>query len=368
MEYKEIKHKDHFHGSDLEKIEAHYHIPKDRIISFSSNVNPLGISPRLKKHLADHLDVISSYPDREYTSLRESIAGYTGTKKDYIIPGNGTTELISLVFQVIHPGKSLILGPTYSEYEREILLGGGTASYFFLKEEDDFSLNKELLLEELDKDYELLVICNPNNPTSTCLDPEVMEEIVSYCQKKNIFVLVDETYIEFVENVAASSAIPLCSTYSNLIVLRGTSKFFASPGLRLGYGITANRKILSGIHLYVNPWSINSLAVAAGQFMFSDREYMEQTRALTFRERERILVELENLPHLKAYCPAANFILVKILTDQWNAQDLFEAAIQKGLMIRNCSSFPSLSNQFFRFCFLLPEQNDRLLNCIKAMK
>lgn len=367
MEQKEIKHKDHFHGSDLEKIEAFYGIPKEKIISFSSNVNPLGISDKLKEHLASHLDVITTYPDREYTSLRNSIATYTGTEKEYIIPGNGTTELISLVFQVIHPGKSLILGPTYSEYEREIQLGGGSASYFVLKEEDDFSLNTDALLQELDKDYQLLVICNPNNPTSTCLAPENMQKIVAFCHEKNIFVLVDETYIEFVENVTAASAIGLCKTYSNLIVLRGTSKFFASPGLRLGYGVTANEDILNAIHLYVNPWSINSLAVTAGEFMFSDRDYIEATRQLIFKERERLVMELKKIPDLKVYEPTANFVLVKILTERYSAQDLFEAAIQKGLMLRNCSSFHSLNDKFFRFCFLLPEQNDMLLNCIRSM-
>lgn len=367
MTERKIEHKEHFHGSDLEKIEAVYGIPKESIISFSSNVNPLGISDNLKKHLAENLDVITTYPDREYTSLRNSIAAYTGTRKEFIIPGNGTTELISLVFQVIQPGKSLILGPTYSEYEREIQLGGGSASYFVLPAEKDFALDTDSLLKELAGGYQLLVICNPNNPTSTCLAPEVMEKIVNFCHQKNIFVLVDETYIEFVENVDVSSAIRLCQTYPNLIVLRGTSKFFASPGLRLGYGITANETILNAIHLYVNPWSINSLAVTAGEFMFSDREYIQATRTLMFQERERIVSELRTIPDLKVYEPTANFVLVKILTDRYDAQDLFEAAIRKGLMIRNCSTFHSLNERFFRFCFLLPEENDRLLACIKSI-
>ncbi len=367
MANEKIKHKDHFHGSDLEKIEEIYHIPKDQIISFSSNVNPLGISNGLKEHLSKNLAVITTYPDREYTSLRKSIATYTGTKKEYIIPGNGTTELISLVFQAIRPGKSLILGPTYSEYEREIQLGGGSASYFSLKEENDFSLDIDALLTELGNDYGLFVICNPNNPTSTCLTPEEMESIVSFCQKQNIFVLVDETYIEFVENVAETSAIRLCDTYANLIVLRGTSKFFASPGLRLGYGVTANDKILSAIHLYVNPWSINSLAVTAGEFMFSDTTYIEETRNLIFNERERLVRELKQIPDLKVYEPTANFVLLKILTDRYDAQDLFEKAIEKGLMLRNCASFYSLNEKFFRFCFLMPEDNDKLLACIKEM-
>ena len=114
--------KEHFHGSDLEKIEAVYGIKKEDITSFSANVNPLGVSPLLRSTLASHIDAITSYPDREYTSLRECIAAYTGTDASQVIVGNGSTELISLFIQIEHPKKAMILGPTYSEYEREISL------------------------------------------------------------------------------------------------------------------------------------------------------------------------------------------------------------------------------------------------------
>ena len=125
-----IKHKDHFHGSDLEAIEKYYHIKKEDIVSFSANVNPLGISYQLRSTLADNLDAITTYPDREYTALRTCIATYAGTQPENVIVGNGSTELISLFIQTKHPKKALVLGPTYSEYEREIALGGGTTLYY----------------------------------------------------------------------------------------------------------------------------------------------------------------------------------------------------------------------------------------------
>ncbi len=136
-----LKHKDHFHGSDLEKIEQYYGIKKETIVSFSANVNPLGISPNLRETLCAHLDAITSYPDREYASLRRCIAEYVHSDMENIIVGNGSTELISLFIQIEHPKKAMILGPTYSEYEREIFLGGGAAHYYPLKEKEDFCLN-----------------------------------------------------------------------------------------------------------------------------------------------------------------------------------------------------------------------------------
>ena len=132
-----IKHKDHFHGSDLEKIEEIYGIKKEEIVSFSANVNPLGVSPLLRTTLADKIDAITTYPDREYTSLRKCIAAYCGTDHENVIVGNGSTELISLFIQIEHPKKAMIIGPTYSEYEREISLGGGTTLYYPLREKAD---------------------------------------------------------------------------------------------------------------------------------------------------------------------------------------------------------------------------------------
>ena len=144
-----LKPKEHFHGSDLEKIEAVYGIKKEDIISFSANVNPLGVSFRLKETLTNHIDAITTYPDREYTSLRKCIADYVHTDYENIVVGNGSTELISLFIQITHPMKALIVGPTYSEYEREVAMGGGRSHYFSLTEASEFELDTKALTEEL---------------------------------------------------------------------------------------------------------------------------------------------------------------------------------------------------------------------------
>ena len=194
-----LKPKEHFHGSDLEKIEAVYGIKKEDIISFSANVNPLGVSFRLKETLTNHIDAITTYPDREYTSLRKCIADYVHTNYKNIVVGNGSTELISLFIQITHPMKALIVGPTYSEYEREVAMGGGRSHYFSLTEASEFELDTKALTEELSANVDLLILCNPNNPTSSVIKRQQMREILDYCKRKSITVLVDETYVEFAE-------------------------------------------------------------------------------------------------------------------------------------------------------------------------
>ncbi|MFA9378599.1 MAG: histidinol-phosphate transaminase [Lachnotalea sp.] len=359
-----IQHSDHFHGSDLESIETVYGIKKELITSFSANVNPLGVSPLLRKMLADKIDVITSYPDREYTALRQCIATYVGCQSQQIIVGNGSTELISLFIQIKHPTKALIIGPTYSEYEREIALGGGTSLYYPLNEEDDFNINLNDFIPHLHEGIDLLVLCNPNNPTSTSISNNQMRVILDSCKQHDIFVMIDETYIEFADNAEEINSIPLTYYYNNVIILRGISKFFAAPGLRLGYSISGNLDLIKEINKRKNPWTINSLAEVAGTIMFTDTAYISETKKLISSERARIYDILCKAPNLKPYKPSANFILVKIEKENLTSQDIFDSTIRKHLMIRDCSTFPFLSNKFFRFCFMNPSKNDELLTCI----
>lgn len=359
-----MEHKDHFHGSDLEKIEQFYHIKKEDIISFSANVNPLGISYKLRDTLVQHIDAITTYPDREYTSLRKAIASYVNTDFNNIIVGNGSTELISLLIQIRKPKKALVLAPSYSEYEREIELQGGTICYYQLKEEENFKFEIKNLETALKDQVEMLVLCNPNNPTSSVINQEEMKKLLTICKQNNIFVMIDETYVEFAKAMEQITSIPLIEEFDNVIILRGISKFFAAPGLRLGYAICGNKSFLKEINDKKNPWTINSLATIAGEIMFSDTEYMQKTKALIADERKRIVSIFRQYDTVKVYPCHTNFILIKILKPNVTAMDLFEAAIKKGLMIRDCATFPTLDETYFRFCFMLPEQNDQLLSTI----
>ena len=151
-----------FHGSDIEKICEYYKLKKEDIINFGANVNPLGLSERVKQALSSHLDVLSSYPDRDYTALRSVISHYCGIPADFILPGNGSSELISLLIEACTPSRTLILGPTYSEYSRELSFSKSVQDYYHLREEQDFVLNVDELCRALESGaYDLLILCNP---------------------------------------------------------------------------------------------------------------------------------------------------------------------------------------------------------------
>lgn len=354
-----------FHGSDIEKICEYYHLKKDEIVNFGANVNPLGLSESVKTALASHLDLLSSYPDREYTSLRETISRYCHIPADHILPGNGSSELISLLIEARTPKHTLILGPTYSEYSRELSFSGSTQEYYHLREEMDFQLDIDDLCRTLDKgNYDFLILCNPNNPTSSAILQEDMRRLLAFCRERDIFVMIDETYVEFAPDIDAVTAVPLTEEFTNLMVLRGVSKFFAAPGMRLGYGITGNLDFLKRMKEKQIPWSLNSIGAYAGELMFRDTEYIGETRRLILSERERMYNALSAQPACKVYRPYANFQLVRIMKDGLTSSDVFERCIRAGLMIRDCSSFQCLDGEYIRFCIMMPEDNSRLLQVL----
>ncbi len=353
-----------FHGSDIEKIEELYGINKNKIINYSANVNPLGMPKSTKMALIDNINALEAYPDRDNVDIKKSLEKYSNVDLENIIIGNGASEVTKIVFEIINPKKTLIIGPTYSEYEKELKFISDEIEYFLLNEKEEFILNIDKLKNQLEDNFNLLVLCNPNNPTSSLIKRKEIEEIVGFCKEHNIFVFIDETYIEFIEDFSKindySAELVNNEKYDNLIVTRGVSKFFALPGLRFGYGMTNNKNIIKVANEKMNTWSVNSLVNHAVVSFCNDNEFFEMTNVLINNERNKIVERLNKIKNIKLYKPNANFVLIKILNER-TSNVVFENALKHNLMIRNCESFYGLDDKFIRFCFLGTEENEKLL-------
>lgn len=354
-----------FHGSDLEKIEDIYGIPKERIVSFSANVNPVGFSQKAADAFRDNLDIISRYPDRDYIQLRKAISAYTGAKPSNMILGNGVTELLSLFIGIIAPKKAVIIGPTYSEYEKDLTRCGSTFSYIMAKEEQNFILQAKDILANTPMDTDLVILCNPNNPTSAALFKQDLEFLAKEYKKQNTWLMIDETYAEFSTDAGQISAADMTDQYDNLFVLRGTSKFFATPGLRLGYALTGNQALLEKAAKTQDPWNINSVADFIGSIMFTDTAYIQLVKRTMEDEKEYICRELSSIPGLKIYPAYGNFVLIHLPENTMNSGELFDTLISQGMMIRDCATFPTLGDRFVRICFMGHADNMRLIAAIK---
>lgn len=354
------------HGANLYDLSSQYGFSKEDIMDFSSNINPFGSSKLAKEYIVNNIDKVSVYPDPEYLELKTSISNYCNCSIDNILLGSGATELISSFIKTINPKKALILSPAYSEYEKELSKINCNITKYFSKKEYNFTINIDNLIEIINKNnYELIIICNPNNPTGFTFSKNEIEKILN---NTNSFVMVDETYIEFT-NTSIYSSTSLVDKYDNLFVIRGTSKFFSTPGIRLGYGLISNHKVMYEMNSNLDLWNINIFASMMGEVMFNDNKFIENTYSLMTKERDYLVNELSKFTDLKIYNSQGNFILCEIKSKSITAKEVREKLIPKRIIIRDCVSFDGLDEYFFRVCILKPEENklliDNLINIFK---
>ncbi len=348
------------HGGDLDIISRRYNISKEKLINFSGNVNPLGLPQSVKTAISENVGAVVDYPDVSYINLRKAIGEYTKVNFENILVGNGSTELISSLIKTLKPKNSIIVSPAYSEYLKEIKLAGGDYTLLPLKEEEDFSLDVTQI--PVTDSTDLIVLCNPNNPTGSYADINQIEQLLTVCKKTGTWLMIDETYVEFSHPSAHVSAMALTEKFDNLFIIRGTSKFFACPGLRLGYGICSNADLRDKINAFKDPWSVGTLAVIGGCVMFTDKEFINKTVELINTQRDRLINELSKIKDLKLYPTQSNFILAKILRKDITSHYVFEEMLKSYLLIRDAADFPYLNDSFIRFCVLDEESNTKLIN------
>ena len=383
-----------FHGGNIYKIFREKNIKE--ILDYSSNINPYGIPESLKKRITENLEILERYPDPDYIELRQKLAHLNKVYISNIILGNGATEIIFLFMKVINPKKILIAAPTFGEYERAVkatervenssILGDShkkkydeksfgkqkiEIEYFELKESDDFKLNISNLKNELAKKYNLLIICNPNNPTGKFLKLDETEEILKECNKYNTKLFIDEAFIDFLKDGMKESIINAKENKQNLFVTRAFTKFFAIPGLRLGYGIYFDKKLEKRISEKKEPWSVNNIAKMAGLTVLDDTKYIEET--LKWIEEEKIYMyeKLNKIPGIKVYETEVNFITGKIdeklFSEGLNVKILREKMLEQGILIRDASNFNFLDERFFRLAIKNRKNNNRVIETLKKI-
>lgn len=349
-------HGGNIYGVDLEK--------RNQIIDYSSNINPKGISEFLKKKIIENINIIDKYPDPYYSELRRAIGEYNGVSNENIIVGNGAVEILFQYFKGLTPKKVLIVSPTFAEYERAALSIKCEIYLFELKEKQNFELNEEELInfvikEKFKKD-DLVIICNPNNPTGKFIELEKIEKINVKLKEEKIRLLIDECFIDFIENWKEKTAAKLKD--DNIFIMRAFTKFFAIPGLRLGYGIIFEDNIKNEIAKIREPWSVNSFAELAGRFLINDNEYIIESENWIKNEKKWVYEKLLENKNIFPYKTEANFILIKLLTIE--SKSLKEKILKKNFLIRDASNFKFLNNQYIRIAIKDRENNKKIIEII----
>ncbi len=370
------------HGGNLNWAASIAGCPVSALTDFSASINPLGTPLSAIAAIVNSTSQLNAYPDPEYTELRSHLAEHHQIDPKFILPGNGSAELLTWAGrELAQQNFTYLITPAFSDYTRALNAFGGkiiSCPYLYLcKGERPFGFGSLLMSVKpptataspfaptlpipVDVHPQSgLLLNNPHNPTGKLW---TREEILPYLRQFSL-VVIDEAFMDFLTPSQEQSLIPLIEDYPNLVILRSLTKFYCLPGLRIGYAI-AHPERLQKWQKWRDPWSVNTLAAAATAAALQDKEFQQQTWNWLQPARSRLFEQLEAIPGLQPLASAANYLLVK--TEMSATQLQQKLLVNYQIVIRDCISFPELGDRYFRIAVRLPAENDRLVKAIAAM-
>jgi len=340
--------KEYVPGKSIEDIARAYGLDPDSIIKLGSNENPLGPSPKAVDALIEHASKVSIYPSADACELVDALSGYTGFPASNIAAsGPGMDGLIDgLMRLIIMRGDEVIIPtPTFSYYEIAARANGAVP--VFVKRDEDYAVDVEALLEAVSSRTKVIFLCSPNNPSGNLVSEL---DVRAIAESTRSLVFVDEAYVEF----ADSSLAHLVNEYDNIIVGRTFSKAFGLAGLRIGYGIMP-QWLKSEYMRVATPFNVSSAAIAAGVAALSDVEHLEKSIELAREGREYLK---EHIP-FKVHDSQANFVMVNVAL--LKAKDVCDGLLEKGIIVRDCSSFRNAGESLIRVTVGMRGQNNRVV-------
>lgn len=344
------------HGGDLTTAEAEFGLQADRFLDFSSNMNPFGPPESVGRLLAERWRELARYPDPAARRLKRAIAEAHGVPEASVLVGNGAAELIDLSVRALRLRTVGLARPSFSEYEEAAVKAGAEIVGIPLEAADGFSLREEPLRRAAAQ-ADLIVLGHPNNPTGRLADPDLLRRLV----RDRTPLIVDEAFVDFVPNEGEVSLIREAARTPGLYVIRSMTKFYAIPGVRLGFLVAHPREIERLARLQV-PWSVNAIAQWIGEAVFAEREYAERTRRWLAEERPWLAERLGALG-LRVYPGDVNFILASIPESFGiDVKGLQRRMGEAGILVRDASLFPGLDASFVRVAVRLRHENVRLLD------
>ena len=331
-------------------------------IDVSANINPLGLSGRVKEAIITAVDMLVHYPDPEARALKNALAHHYEILKERLICTNGAAELMYIYFHTFKPKEVIIPVPSFDEYEKAAKAGGAHITYVYTQQ-DNFNSNLMRMVEAAGEEA-VIILGNPNNPTGSLVRKEEVEAAVKEGIKKNLRFVVDESFLDFRYDEERFSVKKLTGIYENLLVIRSLTKFFALPGLRLGFG-TACEPDIKKMEGHKDCWNVNSLAQVAGTAALTDGEYIRESRRLCEVERVYMKTRLQEITEIHVTGGSVNFILIQFLLPYHTAKEAADYFKCHGILIRNCCNYRGLNGEFIRLAVRDRVTNNRVIRIIK---
>lgn len=346
------------HGSNPQYLFNALKLPlPEQRIDFSANINPLGPPTALKENWSQLFSAVTDYPDPKGKQLKKKLAEKEHLDPDQILLGNGGAEMISLVGRLLSGKKAVIVQPAFSEYEEACRVNECAVEYHQLAPNRWDWVDTDL--PEKLKQSDALFLCNPNNPTGVYYSSSIILHLLRECEKHHCLLIIDEAFYDFLQDY--ESTVSLINENPHLIIIRSMTKMFAIPGLRLGY-LMANSSIIQQLAAFQPHWSINALALKAGEWCLESEPFERNTKELIERERKSLFQFY--LERGFTVSPSSiNFYLLKdpLLNNQL---PLFRFLLEKGIIPRHTMNFPGLEGEWLRFAIKGHNENIRLMEAI----
>lgn len=350
------------HGGRIREASELLGIPGNELLDFSASINFLGPTPQVVAAARRAVDDMGWYPLEPPDVLRRAAAEFLGVRRERVLLGNGGSELIALLMAHLRPRRVLVLGPTFSEYERAARAWGAEVDLVLAPETADFSYSPGDIcaLEPRLAAADVVFLCDPNNPTGHLWDRAARDVLVGVCRGAGSLVVSDESFLAFSNEWPRGSISH--GDHDHVVVLHSLTKILAMPGLRIGLLILP--PAMAGVlEPRLPPWNINCVAQAAGVAGLADRGVLDGTPAAVARAREALVAGLRSIPGVERVLPAAgNFLCVRLAAP---AREVVGQLLRRhGILVRDLTDMPGMGRSWVRVAVRGRADNQRLLSAL----
>ncbi len=344
-------------GKPMKYVAREIGIDENNIVKLASNENSLGPSPLAIAALQANLSELSRYPDASCYDLRGKIAKKQTISPDQIMFGNGSDEIIGLLYAAFceEGDESIMTFPSFAEY---LLIGSAHKIKVNMIPLENFKVNLDTMKKSINSKTRIIFLNSPNNPTGTIIKSDELVEFMNSIPN-DLLVVVDEAYYEFALGMPEfPETVDMLSDYDNLLILRTFSKAYGLAGLRIGYAL-GSKEIINAINNVRQPFNVNKAAQIAATAALDDVQFLNRTREMVKNGMDYLKSEFDllNLKYVESY---ANFILVDL-----KESNLDERLLKKGIIVRDMRGY-GLKN-FIRVTVGSASENKKFITNLKCL-
>ena len=348
-------------GRPIEEVARELNLPAASIIKVASNENPFGPSPLALDAMRKALDGLNLYPDGNAFYLKQKLAAKLGVEPSHLILGNGSNEIIEFVAHALldnesgSAGNIIVSQYCFAIYPIVAKMFGANVITVPAKQ---YAHDLPAMVRAITPQTRIVFVANPNNPTGTLARREDIVQLVNDVPD-DVLLVMDEAYIEFLDDAADLVPLIRLGTRKNLLLMRTFSKIYGLAGLRIGYGI-GNPDFIAALEKIRQPFNVNSLAQTAALAALDDTEHVRKTRANNFAGLEFFAHACRELK-LEFVPSHANFVLVKV----GDGAKVFDAMQRHGVIVRPMGGYQL--PEWIRISIGTPKENERCLSVLKEV-